>query len=358
MHPEGIFPDAPVRGAVGTTRSAGSATAELAVDIDGLVKEYSTRRGDTALRAVDGLTLRIPEGAFFGLLGPNGAGKSTTIRVLTGLSRRTSGHVRVRGMDVNERFREVRRLIGLAPQEFDFDQFLTTEQVLFYHGLYFEMERREARRRAKELLERFGLAHKSDQRVIRLSGGQKRRLLIAKAIMHRPQILILDEPTAGIDVSLRRDLWGYLREQNKQGRTILLTTHYIEEAEALCDTVGIIDRGRLVAQGSPQDLSEASGSDVVVVRLAAPLAMPAERIADGLGLRIAVLEQGMAIEATGGRGGRIATQLLEQLVAAGQPVESLEIRRRDLEDAFVRLTGLRMDESGEAAAREARGGNV
>ena len=332
---------------------------DYAIELDGLVKTFPGAEGGAdPVHAVDSLSLRIPQGGFYGLLGPNGAGKTTTIRILTGLARRTGGAARVAGLDVQEDFRMTRRLIGLAPQEFDFDQFLTTQQVLFYHGLYFEMERRHARRNAADLLERFQLDHKRDVRVIHLSGGQKRRLLIAKALMHEPEVLVLDEPTAGIDVSLRRDLWDYLKEQNRQGRTILLTTHYIEEAEALCDQVGIIDQGRLMAEGTPDELSQKSGSDRVLITLSKPLADVPPALTREPGLRVWLEEDGQLLVAQGGRGGRLATQLLERLVAEGVRVESLEIRRQSLEDAFVQLTGLQIDESGAIADRKRLGGNV
>jgi ABC-2 type transport system ATP-binding protein len=355
VHPKEVFMTPFMRAPVpGEARLDG-----YAIETRDLVKTYPGPRGPGTLRAVDGLSLQIPKGGFYGLLGPNGAGKTTTIRILTGLSRRTSGEARVGGMDVRDDFRATRRLVGLAPQEFDFDQFLTTQQVLFYHGLYFEMKRRHAKRNAEELLERFQLAHKRDVRVIHLSGGQKRRLLIAKALMHEPEVLVLDEPTAGIDVSLRRDLWDYLREQNRMGRTILLTTHYIEEAEALCDRVGIIDQGRLVAEGAPDELSQKSGSDRVCITLSKPLEQVPGEVTKGLGLDVSLEEDGGLLVAQGGRGGRVATQLLERLVASGIRVESLEIRRQSLEDAFVQLTGLKVDKSGAISDRNTKqGGNV
>ncbi len=352
MRPKEVFSGPFIRASVPDQR--------FAVQVKDLVKEYPKPDGSSqsSFRAVDSLSLSIPKGGFYGLLGPNGAGKTTTIRILTGLARRTSGEARVGGLDVRKDFRTTRRMIGLAPQEFDFDQFLTTQQVLFYHGLYFEMSRRHARANAAALLERFGLLHKRDVRVIHLSGGQKRRLLIAKALMHEPDLLVLDEPTAGIDVSLRRDLWDYLREQKSQGRTILLTTHYIEEAEALCDQVGIIDQGRLVAEGTPGELSARSGSDKVRVALAEPLVQDVAALSERLGMQVWLEEDGNLLVAQGGRGGRVATQLLEGLVGQGIRVESLEISRQSLEDAFVQLTGLRLDERGEISQRREAGGNV
>lgn len=319
------------------------------IRIEGLVKEFPQPRGiPTAgpLRAVDGLTLDIPQGSFYGLLGPNGAGKTTTIRILTGLARRTSGVVEVDGMDITDQFREVRRRIGLAPQEFDFDQFLTTMQVLTYRGMYFEMPRRSARKRAKELLERFELTSKAHVRVHHLSGGQKRRLLIAKALMHDPEILVLDEPTAGIDVSLRRQLWDYLRELNRDGKTVLLTTHYIEEAETLCDRVGIIEGGRLIAEDTPERLAAAAGPEQVHVTLAKPFTGRISALGLRKGWKAERVNDGHTLIVRGGKGAEMAGRLMEALTAGGARVEQVEIRRKRLEDAFVALTGRRLDAAG------------
>lgn len=349
----GFFAHALLRGSVATTDAP-------AIRLDGLVKDYPTQDGGT-FRAVRDLSLSIEEGAFYGLLGPNGAGKSTTIHILTGLARRTSGVAEVRGLDVSRDFRKVRRMMGLAAQEFAFDQFLAIEEVLMYAGMYFEMSRGQAKRRARELLERFELAHKRKERVQNLSGGQKRRLLIAKSLMHDPDILILDEPTAGIDVALRRDLWSYLREQNRAGKTILLTTHYIEEAEALCDQVGIIDQGRLVAEGTPAELVESGSGDRVIVGLKEPCREDPERLAAETGFQVAILDDGLSLVARGGRGGEMAGALMETLQRHAIRVDGLEIKRQSLEEAFVRATGAEIAPDGTIVRRDAaqdRGVNV
>lgn len=228
----------------------------LAISVEGLTKRYGTV---TALAGVD---LDIPEGAFFGLLGPNGAGKTTLIHILTGLASPTSGTARILGHDVVRDYRRSRRKVGLAPQEFNFDRFFPIEDLLVYQAGYYGIPAVAARRRAVDLLERFGLGEKRREKVTRLSGGMKRRLLIAKAMMHDPPILILDEPTAGVDVELRRDLWAYWREQNAAGRTIVLTTHYLEEALALCRTLAVIDLGRIIASGPTDEVVQGAGGDL------------------------------------------------------------------------------------------------
>src|ERR671927_34974 len=225
-----------------------------ALDIHELVKRYPT--GTEALR---GVSLEIESGEFFGLLGPNGAGKSTLIHCTTGLAQPTSGSIRVFGHDAVHHYGEARAAVGLAPQELNLDWFLTLEEQLDYHGGYFGMPKRERRERAKELLDAFSLTEKRNDRTRTLSGGMKRRLILARALMHRPRLLILDEPTAGVDVELRLELWHYVQRINSEGTTILLTTHYLEEAEQLCDRIAFINQGQIVAQGSSADLASEYG---------------------------------------------------------------------------------------------------
>ena len=227
-----------------------------AISVTALSKRYG------AVQALDRIDLTIPTGSFFGLLGPNGAGKSTFIHIVTGLASPTSGEARIMGRDVVREYRDTRRLIGLSPQEFNFDRFFPILDLLVYQGGYFGIPRKQARRRAEELLARFGLWEKRQDKIGRLSGGMKRRLQIAKAMMHEPPILILDEPTAGVDVELRRDLWAYWQELNAAGRTIVLTTHYLEEAEALCRTLAVIDLGSIITCGAKDDVVAAAGGDL------------------------------------------------------------------------------------------------
>jgi len=228
----------------------------LALDIADLVKRYPT--GTEALKAV---SLEIGEGEFFGLLGPNGAGKSTLIHCTTGLAQPTSGEIRVFGHDAIHHYGEARLAVGLAPQDLNLDWFLSVAETLDYHGGYFGMPRRERRERAAELLDAFSLTEKRDDRTRTLSGGMKRRLILARALMHRPRLLILDEPTAGVDVELRLELWQYVQRINAEGTTILLTTHYLEEAERLCDRIAFISDGQIVAQGSSRELADSYGVD-------------------------------------------------------------------------------------------------
>jgi ABC-2 type transport system ATP-binding protein len=199
--------------------------------------------------------LEIAQGEFFGLLGPNGAGKSTLIHCTTGLAQPTSGDIHVFGHDAIQDYGKARLSVGLAPQELNLDWFLTAEETLDYHAGYFGMAKKERRERIAELLETFGLADKKDESTRTLSGGMKRRLVLARALMHRPPLLILDEPTAGVDVELRLELWHYVQRINSEGTTILLTTHYLEEADQLCDRIAFINHGEIVATGTSAELA-------------------------------------------------------------------------------------------------------
>jgi ABC-2 type transport system ATP-binding protein len=220
-----------------------------ALKIERLRKTYST-----GLLALDEVSLEVEAGRFFGLLGPNGAGKTTLINSVVSLARPDSGRVEVFGRDAYEEFREARRMIGVSPQEINLDKFLTVEETLLFHAGYYGVPKQKAKERAGDLLERFALTEKRKQRVNTLSGGMKRRVLFARALMHDPKVLFLDEPTAGVDVELRYKLWGYIRELNREGLTILLTTHYLEEAEALCEEIALINGGKIAAQGTNAEL--------------------------------------------------------------------------------------------------------
>jgi ABC-2 type transport system ATP-binding protein len=220
-----------------------------ALKIEKLTKTYSN-----GFLALDAVSLEVEAGKFFGLLGPNGAGKTTLINGVVSLARPDSGSVEVFGKDAYREFREARRMIGVSPQEVNLDKFLTVEETMLFHAGYYGVPKEKAKERTEELLERFALTDKRKQRVNTLSGGMKRRVLFARALMHDPKVLFLDEPTAGVDVELRYKLWGYIRELNHGGLTILLTTHYLEEAEALCEEIALINGGRIVAQGSIEEL--------------------------------------------------------------------------------------------------------
>ena len=221
-----------------------------ALHIENLEKRYPT--GVEALR---GVSVEIEPGAIYGLLGPNGAGKSTLIHCTTGLAQPTGGSIEIFGHDAIEHYEQARLAVGLAPQELNLDWFLTVEESLDYHAGYFGMPRKARRERTKELLETFSLTDKRHDRTRTLSGGMKRRLILARALMHRPRLLILDEPTAGVDVELRLELWHYVQRINAEGTTILLTTHYLEEAEQLCDRIAFISDGGIVATGTSADLA-------------------------------------------------------------------------------------------------------
>lgn len=223
--------------------------AENALELHKLRKKYP--KGPEALKGVD---LAVQPGEFLGLLGPNGAGKSTLIHCIMGLAIPTTGTASVFGHDVVADYQAARRLCGLAPQVINLDWFLTVEETLDFHGGYYGMAKKERQQRIDELLETFSLTEKRKANIRTLSGGMHRRLVLARAVMHSPKVLILDEPTAGVDVELRLELWQYMRKINKEGTTILLTTHYIEEAEGLCDEIALIKGGEIVQQGTPQGL--------------------------------------------------------------------------------------------------------
>src|SRR6478752_3782844 len=217
------------------------------------------KRYPAGVEALRGVSLDIQPGEFFGLLGPNGAGKSTLIHCATGLAQPTAGSIRIFGHDAIDHYEEARLAVGLAPQDLNLDWFLTCEETLDYHGGYFGMPRRERRERSRELLDAFSLTAKRNDRTRTLSGGMKRRLILARALLHRPRLLILDAPTAGVDIELRLELWHYVQRINDEGTTILLTTHYLEEAEQLCSKIAFINDGEIVAQGSSKELANRYG---------------------------------------------------------------------------------------------------
>lgn len=225
--------------------------SETALSVKELVKTYAS-----GTKALQGINLDIQAGQFFGLLGPNGAGKSTLIHTIMGLVMPTSGTATIFGQDVVQEYQAARRLAGFAPQDINLDWFLTVEQTLDFHGGYYGMPKLEREKRIEELLEAFSLTDKRKASTRLLSGGMKRRVILARALMHQPQLLILDEPTAGVDVELRKDLWEYTKRINQQGTTVLLTTHYIEEAEALCDQIALILNGKILDQGTTLSLKK------------------------------------------------------------------------------------------------------
>ena len=237
-----------------------------ALQVRGLTKRY-----DDGTLAIEDFDLEIPAGSFFGLLGPNGAGKTTAISAVCNLIRVTAGEILVFGEPATSM--AARSWIGLAEQDINLDRFLTVRETLVYHGGYFGMGREEAEARAEEMIGVFGLQAKRDVRAPKLSGGQRRRLQLARALMHRPRLVILDEPTAGVDIELRMELWRYIRRLHAEGLTILLTTHYLEEAEQLCEEIALIRDGRLIARDTAQGLRDHYGvtrlHDVYIKAMAA-----------------------------------------------------------------------------------------
>ena len=300
-----------------------------AIEIDGLTKSY-----DGNVHALDGVDIKIKKGEFFGLLGPNGAGKTTTINILTGLVFRDSGSAKVFGKDTVEHFRYTRSKIGIAAQEFSVDWFFPIEKLLYYQAGYYGIKRNEAAPMIDELLERLGLTKKRGSRLRQLSGGMKRRFQIAKALVHDPDIIILDEPTAGVDVELRRDLWQYLRDLHKAGKTILLTTHYIEEAELLCENVAIIDEGIILKEGNPKSLTRELGTAGITVHVSNSDGDLGKYISDynytidDNRLYFSVKDPDLELP-----------KIIKLLSDAQVHINSIESSRSSLEDVFLDLTG-------------------
>ena len=314
-----------------------TAPAEAAVRTVDLRKTYSSPRGDVP--AVRGIDLAVIRGEFFGLLGPNGAGKSTTIGMLTTLVIPTSGQAQVCGLDVVRRPVEVKRRIGVASQNNTLDSDLTTFENLEFRGRYFGMRGADARRRAAELLDMFNLTDRSGASPFELSGGQAKRLMICRALVHRPDVLFLDEPTAGLDPQTRVNLWEMLRELQSDGQTILLTTHYMEEAEELCDRVAVIDHGKVLASGTVDGLRGSAGADTVITVTydgAVPPGVDALRGRDGVS-KVEVADGQVRVFA------REPDGLLGELVTvgatAGLGVTDVSQLRPSLETAFLNLTG-------------------
>ena len=223
-----------------------------AIDIRGLRKTYTDGKRGQEKEALKGIDLTVPQGAFFGLLGPNGAGKSTMINIMAGLVIKSAGSVSICGYDIDTQMRAARRSIGIVPQELVLDTFFTVREALDIHAGYYGVPK--PARRTQEIIDVLGLSDKADIHARRLSGGMRRRLLVAKALVHSPKVLVLDEPTAGVDVELRTQLWDYVKKLNRAGTTILLTTHYLEEAEELCDQIAIINHGELITTESKRHM--------------------------------------------------------------------------------------------------------
>ena len=305
----------------------GSRETLPALRVEHLCKSYGT------FRAVDDVSLAVNAGDFFGFLGPNGAGKTTTINAIVGLAKIDSGAIAVFGHDTVRDWRAARRMIGLAPQEYNFDRYLSIRDILIYQAGYYGLPPRAVRDRADALLERFGLSAKSRETYTHLSGGMKRRLSLARAMIHEPELLILDEPTAGVDVELRIELWELLRELNAGGTTIILTTHYLEEAEALCRNIAIIERGRIAAMESTAALLARRGQTTFSVTLDRVLD-PLPPALAGLGARFDRATKTLYIEDL--PPGAIAPTLAD-LERMGCQILDVDFKRSSLQDVFLEL---------------------
>jgi ABC-2 type transport system ATP-binding protein len=293
----------------------------LAIEVQQVHKRYG------AVHALDGVSLEIRKGEFFGLLGPNGAGKTTLISILAGLARADSGSIVVMGHDVVTGYQQARRSLGVVPQELVFDPFFTVRETLLIQSGYFGL--RDNGAWVDEIIERLDLVDKAHVNMRQLSGGMKRRVLVAQALVHKPPVIILDEPTAGVDVELRQGLWRFVKELNQAGHTVVLTTHYLEEAEALCSRIAMLKQGRIVALDTTRNLLCGVAGVRLRLRLAPdrlPAALAASVIAQEGNSRILALESYAQIES-----------VLAQLRAEHIEVQELEVLQADLEDVFVQM---------------------
>lgn len=305
---------------------------DFAIEVKGLRKIYKGGGGRPPHEALKGIDLAVPRGSFFGLLGPNGAGKSTFINILAGLVNKTSGNASIWGFDIDDNPRNARASIGVVPQELNIDAFFTPREAMEQQAGLYGVPKRE--RRTVEILEAMALADKADAYARTLSGGMKRRLLVAKAMVHRPPVIILDEPTAGVDIDLRQQLWEYVRELNANGVTVVLTTHYLEEAEQLCDRIAIIHQGEVVANEATPTLLQRIDEKALVLKVEGPIGDAPRKIA-GLPVELHG-ETGMTIRYSAAE--RSFDEVLAAVHEAGFTVLDLSTREADLEDIFMQLT--------------------
>ena len=297
-----------------------------ALEINNLKKIYGS--GVEALRGID---LSVKEGDFYALLGPNGAGKSTTIGIITSLVNKTSGKVNVFGYDLDKDLVRAKQQIGLVPQEFNFNPFETVQQIVVNQAGYYGVSRKEAMKRSEKYLKQSNLWEKRNVRARMLSGGMKRRLMIARALMHEPRLLILDEPTAGVDIELRREMWEFLRELNENGTTIILTTHYLEEAEMLCRNIGIIQSGELIENTSMKELLSKLQFETFIFDLAPYETKP---VIEGYACTFED-EKTIAVEVERNQG---VNGIFDQLTRQGIKVLSMRNKSNRLEELFLKIT--------------------
>ena len=310
-----------------------------AISFQSVSKSYPSPRGPKGSQflALDQISLDILEGEFFGLLGPNGAGKTTMISILAGLTRATAGRVEVLGSDVQADYAQARRKLGVVPQELVFDPFFNVREALRFQSGYFGIRHNDAW--IDELLDSLGLADKANANMRQLSGGMKRRMLVAQALVHKPPVIVLDEPTAGVDVELRQNLWQFIARLNKQGHTVLLTTHYLEEAEALCGRIAMLKAGRVIALDRTSELLKAASGNVLRFKIDGELPSALAQRARITG-RIVQFPAHDALD--------IETYLAA-VRQAGLLAQDIEVRKADLEDVFLALMG-QQHEGGPAAA--------
>jgi ABC-2 type transport system ATP-binding protein len=306
---------------------------EFAIEAKGLDKTYRAQGKGAPMHALKGVDLAIPRGSFFGLLGPNGAGKSTFINILGALVVKSGGGARIWGHDIDTDPMNARGAIGIVPQELNMDPFFSPAEALEIQAGYYGVPKAE--RRTEEILHAVGLWDKRDAYARTLSGGMKRRLLVAKAMVHSPPVLVLDEPTAGVDVELRRQLWDYVRTLHAQGVTIVLTTHYLEEAQELCDTIAIIHHGQVIACEPTPNLIGRLDRKTLLVTPREPLATPPSGFEDVA----ASMRPTGALALTYRTSQHSAEDMLDRVRAAGIKIKDLSIDEPDLEDVFVELTG-------------------
>ena len=298
-----------------------------AISFQSISKAYASPKGPpgSTFLAVDQVSLDIEQGEFFGLLGPNGAGKTTLISILAGLTRPSGGRVKVMDFDVQRDAAAARKVLGVVPQELVFDPFFTVREALRIQSGYFGVRHNDAW--ITELLDHLGLADKADTNMRQLSGGMKRRVLLAQALVHRPPVIVLDEPTAGVDVELRQTLWAFIARLNREGHTVLLTTHYLEEAEALCQRIGVLKQGKLVALDRTSNLLAATSS--TMLRFKTDQTLP-----EALAYQARVTGRIVQLKA---RDAADVERLLSALRLANVRIEDLEIGRADLEDVFLEI---------------------
>ena len=299
--------------------------------------------GARELVALQGLDLEVGQGEFFGLLGPNGAGKTTTIGILTTRVLATAGRAMVGGADVINDPVGVRRRIGVVPQRANPDRGLNVLENLVFHAAYFGMARSDAERRAVSLLEQLGVGEKAHEKVDALSGGQQQRLMIARALIHQPEVIFLDEPTVGLDPQARLALWEVLRELHRQGRTIVMTTHYMAEAEELCDRLAIVDRGQLLALDTTEALkARAPGGTLIDLALDGPAGDAAARVA-GLPHVLGAEAVGDTLRVRSDAGGRVISSVIEAAEGTGRQVRNISLEEPSLETLFISLTGRKLE---------------